>query len=271
MQQQQRPMAIRGHQRPAGHHLKLIQYLPPGGVPHVCAAIWREGDHVQLASPLLRTRRGVRDPRSYVRQFPDGLASIDAFEDTMTWLEAACYAATDPREVESACQQHPEWQLHCIRYDGGDITLLGLAGLIRAAERIDPLPESVVRDCLLELIKQILRNDPVLAGAQIDKAFRDGDNVASLDLGSERQVQVTVLRNIAATDLVREGLLAHHRMTDKRSGWTQCLLVLPDLDIERPMFMTSRVAITSMDPEHMRASLVHMAKQVANPSIPRAS
>lgn len=261
MQQQQMPMVTRGHQRPAGHHLKLIQYLPPGGEPHVCAAIWREGDHVHLASPLLRTQRGVRDPRSYVRQFPDGLASINAFEDTMTWLEAACYAATDPREVEAACQQHPEWQLRCIRYDGSDVTLLGLAGLIRAAERIDPLPESIMRDCLLELIKQILANDPVLVDVQIDQAFRDGDDVASLDLGSDRQVLVTVLRNIAATDLVREGLLAHHRMMDKLSGWTQCLLVLPDLNIERPMFMTSRVAITCMDPDHVRASLVHMAQR----------
>jgi hypothetical protein len=261
MQHQQRPDAVRGHQRPSGHHLKLIQYLPPGGVPHVCAAIWREGDHVRLASPLLRRRRGVRDPRSYVRQFPDGLASINAFEDTMTWLDAACYAATDPRDVEAACQQHPEWQLRCTQYDGGDIALLGLAGLIRAAERIDPLPESIVRDCLLELIRQIFENETTFAGAQIDKTLHDGDDVASLDLGLGRQVLVMVLRNIAATDAVRHGLLAHHRIMDKHSEWAQCLLVLPDLDIEQPMFMTSRVAITSMDPDHLHASLVHMAKR----------
>ena len=191
----------------------------------------------------------------------------------MTWLEAACYAASDPRDVEAACQQHPEWQLRCIRYDGGDITLLGLAGLIRAAERIGPLPDLIVRDCLLELIRQILKNDPVLVGAQIDKTFRDSNDVASVDLGFDRQVLVTMLKNIVATDVVRHGLLAHHRMMDKRSEWTQCLLVLPDLDIdiEQPMFMTSRVAITSMDPDHMRASLVHMAKQVASPGIPCAS
>jgi len=227
----------------------------------VCAAVWRDGDHVRLAAPLLRTQRGVRDPRSYVRQFPNDLASINAFENAMTWLEAACYAATDPREVETACQQHPEWQLRCMRYDGGDIALLGLAGLIRAAERVGPLPESSLRDCLLELIKQIIRNDPALAGAQIDKTFHDGDDVASLDLGFDRQVLVTLLSNTKAADLLREGLWAHHRMMDKQSGWTQCMLVLPHLDIEQPIFVTSRVAISSMDPDHMRASLVHMANR----------
>lgn len=261
MRQHQVTKASLTCQRPSGRHLKLIQYLPSGGEPHVCAAIWREGDHVHLASPLLRTRHGVRDPRSYIRQFPDGLASIDAFEDTMTWLDAACYAATDPREVETACQQHPEWQLRCIRYDGSDATLLGLAGLIRAVESVGPLPEPMMRDCLLELIKQILKHDPDQVGAQIDKIFHEGDDVATLNLGLDRQVLVTALRNIASTDVVRQGLLAHHRMADKYKGWAQCLLVLPDLDIERPMFMTSLVAITNMDPDHVRASLVHMAKR----------
>ena len=251
--------AVGEHQGPSGHHLELIEYLPSGGEPHVCAAIWREGDHVQLASPLLRTQRGVRDPRSYVRQFPGSLASIDAFADTMTWLEAACFAATDPREIETACRQHPEWQLRCVRYDGGDTSLLGLAGLIRAAERSGPLPEMIVRDCLLDLIEQILRIDPVLAGVQIDETFRDGDDVASLDLGSSQRLLVTVLRNVAATDLVRAGLLAHRRMMDGWSGAMQCLLVLPDLEIEQPRFLTSRIAITSMDPDRIRAALAHMA------------
>jgi hypothetical protein len=247
--------------RQSGHHMKLVQYLPSGGEPHVCAAIWREGDHVHLASPLLRTRHGVRDPRSYLRQFPDALASIDAFEDTMTWLDAVCYAAADPHEVETACQEHPEWQLRCIPYDGGDGTLLGLAGLIRAAERVDPLPEPIMRDCLLELIKQILMNVPDLVGAQINSTFHEGNDVATLELGVDREVLVTVLRNIASTDVVRQGLLAQHRMTEQYKGWGQCLLILPDLDIGRPMFMTSRVAITNFDPDHLRASLVRMAKR----------
>ena len=246
--------------RHSSHHLKLVQYLPSGAEPHVCAAIWREGDWVHLTSPLLRRRHGVRDPRSYAQQFPDALASIDAFEDTMASLDAACYAAADPREVEMACREHPEWQLRCIPYDGGDATLLGLAGLIRAAERVGPMPEPIMRDCLLELIRQILRNDLDLVDAQINSTFHEGDDVATLELGVDREVVVTVLRNIASADVMRQALLAQRRMTEQ-VGWAQCLLILPDLDFERPMFMTSRVVITDFDPDHMRASLVRMAKR----------
>ena len=161
------------------HNLKLVQFLPPGGKAQVCAALWREGDYVHLASPLMRTRRGVRDPKSYARQFPDALASIDTFEETMTWLDAACYAAADPREVDAACQQHPEWRLRCMRYEGSDADLLGLAGLIRATETADPFPEALMRDCLLEIIRQILKIDVDLAACQVDSTSQKGDDVAT--------------------------------------------------------------------------------------------
>ena len=114
-------------------HLKVVQYLPPDGEPTACAAIWSEGGYVHLASPLARTRRGVPDAPRHPRTFPEAVASIDAFEETMTWLDAACYAATNPRQVEAACRQHPEWRLQCVRYDGGDATLLGMGALLRAA------------------------------------------------------------------------------------------------------------------------------------------
>lgn len=242
-----------------GRHLKLVQYLPAGDEPVVCAAIWSEGDHVHLTAPLLPIRNGVRDPQAYMRQFPQGLASIDAFEDTMTWLDAACYAAADPREVESACEAHPEWQLRCVRYDGSDTTLSGLTGLIHAAEKLGTLPAPVLRDCLLELLKQVLKSNPTLLGAQIEATFRDGDDIATLEIGSDRAVLVTLLASVASTDAIRQGLLAHQRMTEQYKSRVQCLLVAPDLQIDRPMFLTARVAITDMDADHVRAALVQMA------------
>jgi hypothetical protein len=244
-----------------GHNLKLVQFLPPGGKAQVCAALWRDGDYVHLASPLMRARRGVRDPKSFARQFPDALASIDTFEETMTWLDAACYAAVDPREVDAACQQHPEWRLRCVRYEGSDANLLSLAGLIRATETTDPFPETLMHDCLLEIIRQILKNDSDLAAVQIDSTSQKGDDVATLDLGLDRRVVVTLLTNIASTDVVRQGVLAHHRMTAPNNARTQCLLVLPNLQIKQPTFLTPRVVITNMDTDHVRASLVHMAKR----------
>jgi len=243
------------------HNLMLVQFLPPGGSPQVCAALWREGNYVHLASPLMRARHGVRDPKSYARQFPDALASIDAFEDAMAWLDAACYAAADPREVDAACQRHPEWRLRCAQYDGSDSNLLGLAGLIRAAETTGSFPSTIMRDCLLEMIRQILKNDPDLAAGQIKSTSQKGDDVATLDLGLDRAVVVTLLTNIASTDVVRQGVLAHHRMTAPNNDRTQSLLVLPNLQINQPMVLTPRVVITNMDTDHIRVSLVLMAKR----------
>lgn len=244
-----------------GHHLKLVQYLPAGDEPVVCAAIWREGDHVHLTAPLLPTRHGVRDPGPYMRQFPQGLASIDAFEDTMTWLDATCYAATDPREVESACEASPDCQLRCIPYDGSDTNLLGLSGLIQAADGLIPLPELAMRECLLEVLKQILKCDPELVEAQIEAVLHERDDVAMLELGLDRRVLVSLLHGVPSTDVVRQGMLAHHRMINMRAPWMQCLLVLPDVQLERPMLLSHRVTITNMDADLVRASLVHMAKR----------
>ena len=242
-------------------HLKLVQYRPPGGEPHACAAIWRKGKYVRLASPLLRTRDGLRDPKAYVRQFPDSLASLDTFEETMSWLDAVCYAATDPREVEAACREHPEWQLSCIRYDGGDSSLLELGGLIRAAERGARLPKPLVRDCLLELIKQILKHDPTLVDAKLDATLDQEDDIATLEIGLDRVVRVTLLPDVEPNDVDRRAKLAHHRMMAVRNGWMQCLLVVPSLDIQEPMFITPRVVVVAVDSRQIWSSLARMAQR----------
>ena len=239
----------------------LVQFLPPGGNPQVCAAIWREGDFVRLASPLMRTRHGVKDLRAFARQFPDALASIDAFEEAMTCLDAACYAAVDPHDVDTACQLYPEWRLQCVRYDVSDSSLLGLASLIRAAGTTGSFPRLITRDCLLEIVRQILKNAPELAAVQIESTPQEGNDVATLDLGLDRAAVVTLLTNIASTDVVWQGVLAHHRLTETSSAHAQCLLVFPNLQISQPTFLTPRVAIANMDTEHIRASLLHMAKR----------
>ncbi len=239
----------------------LVQFLPPGGNPKVYAALWREGDFVRLASPLIRTRHGVRDLRPFARQFPDALASIDAFEEAMTLLDAACYAAADPCDVDAACQQYPEWRLQCVRYDASDSNLLALASLIRATETTGSFPNLIMRDCLLEVVRQILKNAPELAAVQVESAPQEGNDVAMLDLGLGRAVVVTLLTNIASTDVVTQGVLAHRRMTDPNNARAQCLLVFPNLQISQPTFLTPRVTITNMDAEHIRASLMHMARR----------
>ena len=118
-----------------------------------------------------------------------------------------------------------------------------------------------MRDRLLEALKKILGYDPELVEAHIESVLRDQDDVALLQLGSDRPVLVTLLPEVAPTDVVRQGMLAHQRRVNARANWIQCLLVLPDLQLERPMLLSHRVAVTNVDPELVRASLVCMAKR----------
>ena len=85
----------------------------------------------------------------------------------------------------------------------------------------------------------------------------------ALEIGTDRAVLVTLLASVVSTDAIRQGLLAHQRMTEQYKSRVQCLLVAPDLQIDRPMFMTARVAITDMDADHLRAALVRLAKEPA--------
>jgi hypothetical protein len=57
--------------------------------------------------------------------------------------------------------------------------------------------------------------------------------------------------------------MAHQRMTEHYKSRVQCLLVAPDLQIDRPMFMTARVAIADMNADHLRAALVRLAQEPA--------
>jgi len=76
------------------------------------------------------------------------------------------------RPSSAACQQHPEWQLRWFRYDGGDPSLLGLSGLLRAAGNAGPLPALLMRRCLIALVRQILKNEDKLAGRSKQRRMR---------------------------------------------------------------------------------------------------
>jgi hypothetical protein len=118
--------------------LKLIQYTPYAGYhPQVCAAMWRQGCHVRLISPLLRQHDCEIDLLPISRQFGDELWSVEAFVDAMQWLDATCFSATDPREVQQACAANPEWNLCCVRYASSSAdTLCSASNLLHAV--LDP-------------------------------------------------------------------------------------------------------------------------------------
>jgi hypothetical protein len=138
---------------------------------------------------------------------------------------------------------------------------VGAEGLIRAAERGARPPKPLVRDCLLELIKQILKHDPTLVDAKLDATLDQEDDIATLEIGLDRVVRVTLLPDVEPNDVDRRAKLAHQRMMAVRNGWMQCLFVVPSLDIQEPMFITPRVVVVAMDSRQIWSSLARMAQR----------
>lgn len=87
----------------------------------MCGALWWHGREVHLLAPALR--RGK---------------SSSLLGSVLGWLDAACFAASDPRQVSRTCVENPEWHLRCLPFDGSDRALRALGVLIRACLRDRP-------------------------------------------------------------------------------------------------------------------------------------
>ena len=118
-----------------------------------------------------------------------------------------------------------------------------------------------MRNRLLELINRILKTEPRLTGARVGSSFQDGNDLVILDLGLVSAVLVTLQADIASTNMIRQSLLTHHQMSEARAGWTRCLLVLPELEMDHPIFMTSRVVVSNLNPNNVHIALVHMGQR----------
>ena len=118
-----------------------------------------------------------------------------------------------------------------------------------------------MRNDLLRLVGQVLESEPALTVEQTAPAFQEGNDITILNIGMDRAVVITLLTDIASTDVVRQGVLAHQRMTALGTARFQCLLVLPGLEFSAPAVLTPRVVITNMNLDHIRASLVQMVKR----------
>lgn len=99
-----------------------------------------------------------------------------------------------------------------------------------------------------------------MRACRIESTSQEGEDVAVLDIGRNRAVVVTLLAGVAPTDVVRQGVLAHHRMIATGHPLRKCLLVIPDLELQAPTFLTPRVVITNADEALLHASLVHMVR-----------
>jgi hypothetical protein len=245
--------------------LCLIQFHPAGcDVSQTCAAIWDEDHHVHLASPLLRKRAGILDPQPFIKKFPCAPGMVNAFERSMEWLDSVCYAAQATAQVLKACEAEPEWGLSCSRYDASDLTL-GLGGLGRVLVPDDDLIEEVARQCLVQTIQRLLKEDPDFESGQMDliEAGTATGDVGTVDLSNGLAIRLCLLQKVSRSDAVQTGILAMTRMSQAGVNWQHALLVLPGLDIERPIFMGKSVTICSLEFGVIRAGLLALVSKDA--------
>lgn len=246
-----------------GSHLHLIHYRPHGCEAHACAAIWEERGQVRLASPLLKRHDGVLDPQPFARQFADSLPCLDLFEDVMGWLDAACFAATRCDQVAKDCHEHPEWDLRCEPFDGSDAALAALRSLVRAASEHAALPPALVRECARVAVERLLREERQLSGGQLEPIHTDeADDLGVAELPSGVRILISVRHRVRPTQAASLGVLAHYRMlamAQDEPPADRCLLILPELDLRRPMTMTPRAAIANLDPIVLREALLRLA------------
>lgn len=245
---------------PQAAHLKVVYFEAPAAQPRPCAAIWEHAGLVHLVSPLLRTRSGMTDPLPFARQFGDCVPAFDLFQQVMSWLDAACFAATTTAEVQAQCKAQAAWGLRCVRFDASDRVLRDLHDLLHAAGGPGVLQPPVLRECVLESLQQILRGTEALAGAQLELRRAHTDDIAVVELAGGERVQVSVCHAPAASN-PGTLVLASSAALARAGEVHYCLLVCPALQLDAGLVISDRAAVTSLDPLLMRRMLVRWAQQ----------
>ena len=244
-------------------HLHLIHYRPRGCEAQAFAAVWEEGDEVRLASPLLLRWEGVPDLQPMAGLSENNLTCLGQFEDVVAWLDAVIFASTRCLQVSQACREHPEWDLRCEPFDGSDASLAALRSLVQVASGDSPLPAMLMRECVWMAVDRLVREEPRLASGQL-RPIQSGDvdDLGVVESASGARVLVSVRHGVRPTQAASLGVLAHYRMEARAQGDAQadrCLLVLPELELMRPMAMTRRAAIANLEPMVLRDAMLRLA------------
>lgn len=88
-----------------------------------------------------------------------------------------------------------------------------------------------------------------------------GTDVATLKIGRGCEVWVSLLGDVASTDVVRQGLLAHKRMQDQPKNRAVNVVVIPNVNTTSPIVLSTRVVITNLNPEVIAAGLQRIANR----------
>jgi hypothetical protein len=194
----------------------------------------------------------------FPRILPNAADRLVAFRTSMEWLAMVAPAAASLDDLQRTFERFPEHRLRCIDYDEADPRLLELACLIDSWPLAGPMPELVLRHALLLMLGVTVDELAPRIKTRLRPTPHCGNDLALLELEPDRIVMVTL--SATRDDVLRQGLTAHERIPREPSSWTRTLLVMPDLDICQPIFVTTRVTVANLSREVITAALLHVAR-----------
>lgn len=92
------------------------------------------------------------------------------------------------------------------------------------------------------------------------------EHCADFWMGNDTRVWVSLLDQIASTDVIRRGLMAHQAMLERATPTPNVrdvnVVVIPGLAIQHPLLISSRVIIASPSVEVLTEGLHRLSKEV---------
>jgi hypothetical protein len=218
-------------------------------------AVWRGERRLHWASPLQRRFEGIFDPLPFMLRFPDAQSELAHFEAAIAWLDALCFGASDPVDIQSACASEPDWRLRCLCYEGprrgADLASLlgppaGLSG--RSAQQL--------RAAVLESIEHLAREHPHLRDMPLEPVHNASMEVARLHVTEGRRVRVIVHPQATRSETSGLAMVADDHL---RGRGDRALLVLPRNRPRTLLQWTHRVAVVGLDFDTMARALLQLA------------
>ncbi|HEU5294749.1 MAG TPA: hypothetical protein VFU71_08160 [Burkholderiaceae bacterium] len=228
------------------------------GAMRAIGAVWRGERRLHWASPLQRHFEGIFDPLPFMLRFPDAQPELSHFEAAIEWLDAVCFGASDPAEIQRACASEPSWRLHCLRYEGprrgADLTsVLGPPASLfgRFAEP--------VRAAVLEAIEHLARAHPRLRGMPLESVHGASMEVARLHVTEGRRVRVIVHPQATRSECTDLALVADDHLRNQHRQGDRALLVLPRYRPRKLLQLTPRAAVVGLQFDMVARALLQLA------------
>ncbi len=234
------PFTMPPGRQPRPAWIQLLRYTPGFGAARAIGAVWRDGARLHWASPLARRFEGLFDPLPFMLCFPDAQPECAQFERGLEWLDAECFAASDPQQVRDSCAANPEWHLSCQAYPGSD-NGPDLAALLAMAPHWQTLRPEHLRGAVTESVAHLAGRHQSLHDTPLEPVHDDTMEACRLHLSEGRRVRIVVHPSGGRGDVTRLALQADKRLQRHGDPGDTALLVLPQLGSSRPLRVTLRV------------------------------